>query len=278
MRLNLSPIQQRIVDHIDGALLVKAGPGSGKTRVLIERIKKLLVTKKRNKILALTFSNLAAEEMKSRLQEDARIDDYIDNVTVGTIHSFCLEIVQKRGNLIGLGSDLVLFEDTNDRQTVLRDIFHRDTELLSILKNKSKPDVFLSQCLNLISEQKRKFISPELCELKEPFPRIYSGYNQYLREQNAIDFDDILFYAYLILIENPSVVRLYNSLYRYICVDEAQDLNFAQYELLKALCGTEYKNVMFVGDENQSIYGFNVSDSSFMTISFVKAFYPLNIF
>lgn len=274
MKLNLSPTQQKIVDHIDGALLVKAGPGSGKTRVLIERIKKLLLTKKRSKILALTFSNLAAEEMKNRLQEDATIQDYIDNVTVGTIHSFCLEIVQTRGNLIGLETDLVLFENTTDRQTVLRDIFHRDTELLSLLNNKEKPDVFLSQCLNLISEQKKKFILPELCELKDPFPRIYSGYNQYLIEQNAIDFDDILFYTYRILSENPNVVRLYTSLYRYICVDEAQDLNFAQYEVIKALCGTDYKNVMFVGDENQSIYGFNGSDSSLMSKKFVKDFSP----
>ena len=274
MKLNLSPTQQKIVDHVDGALLVKAGPGSGKTRVLIERMKKLLLTKKRSKILALTFSNLAAEEMKNRLQEDAAIEDYIDNVTVGTIHSFCLEIVQTRGNLIGLRTDLVLFENTTDRQTVLRDVFHRDTELLALLNSREKPDAFLSQCLNLISEQKKKFILPELCELKDPFPRIYSGYNQYLIEQNAIDFDDILFYAYLILIENPSVVHLYTSLYQYICVDEAQDLNFAQYEVIKALCGTDYKNVMFVGDENQSIYGFNGSDSSLMSKSFVKDFSP----
>jgi DNA helicase-2/ATP-dependent DNA helicase PcrA len=274
MKLNLSPTQQKIVDHVDGALLVKAGPGSGKTRVLIERMKKLLLTKKRSKILALTFSNLAAEEMKNRLQEDAAIEDYIDNVTVGTIHSFCLEIVQTRGNLIGLRTDLVLFENTTDRQTVLRDVFHRDTELLALLNSREKPDAFLSQCLNLISEQKKKFILPELCELKDPFPRIYSGYNQYLIEQNAIDFDDILFYAYLILIENPSVVHLYTSLYRYICVDEAQDLNFAQYEVIKALCGTDYKNVMFVGDENQSIYGFNGSDSSLMSKGFVKDFSP----
>ncbi len=274
MKLNLSPAQQKIVNHGDGALLVKAGPGSGKTRVLIERIKKLLLTKKRIKVLALTFSNLAAEEMKNRLQEDATIEDYTNNVTVGTIHSFCLEIVQTRGNLIGLGTDLVLFENTTDRQTVLRDVFFRDTELLALLNSNEKPDAFLSQCLNLISEQKKKFILPELCELKDPFPKIYSGYNQYLMEQNAIDFDDILFYAYRILSENPSVVHLYTSLYRYICVDEAQDLNFAQYEVIKALCGTDYKNVMFVGDENQSIYGFNGSESSLMSKSFVKDFSP----
>lgn len=274
MKINLSPTQQKIVDHVDGALLVNAGPGSGKTRVLIERIKKLLLIKKRSKILALTFSNLAAEEMKNRLQEDASIEEYVENVTVGTIHSFCLEIVQTRGNLIGLTQDLVLFENITDRQTVLRDVFHGDTELFSLLNSREKPDVFLTKCLDLISEQKKKFILPELCELKDPFPRIYSGYNQYLLEQNAIDFDDILFYSYRILTENPSVSRLYTSLYHFICVDEAQDLNFAQYEVIKALCGIEYKNIMFVGDEKQSIYGFNGSDSNLMSKSFVKDFSP----
>lgn len=275
MKINLSPNQQKIVNHIEGPILVKAGPGSGKTRVLIERIKKLLLTKKRCKILALTFSNLAADEMKNRLQEDQNIQDYIDNVTVGTIHSFCLELVQTRGNLIGLGTNLVLFENTLDRQTVLKDVFYSNNEWLALLKNKNRKGAFLSQCLNLISEQKKKFISPEICDLKEPFPQIYKTYNQYLAIQNAMDFDDILFYAYRILSENPSVVHLYTSLYHYICVDEAQDLNFSQYEVIKALCGSEYKNIMLVGDEKQSIYGFNGSDSRLMTDSFIKDFSPV---
>ena len=274
MKLNLSTKQRDIVNHTDGAILVKAGPGSGKTRVLIERIKHLLITKKRNKILALTFSNLAAEEMKSRLQEDSIIEDYIDNVTVGTIHSFCLDLVQTRGNLIGLGSEMVLFENNTDRQTLLRDVFTNDPQLIDLLKKQNNPESFLQKCLSLISEQKKKFISPEMCEFEEPFPKVYKEYNQELLEQNALDFDDILFYAYRILAENPGVVRLYTSLYKYICVDEAQDLNYAQYEVLKALCGVEFNNIMLVGDENQSIYGFNGSDSTLMSQRFVEDFNP----
>lgn len=99
--------------------------------------------------------------------------------------------------------------------------------------------------------------------------------NQYLIEQNAIDFDDILFYAYPILSENPSVVHLHTSLYKFVCVDEAQDLNFLQYEVIKVLCGKDFKNIMLVGDEKQSIYGFNGSDSRLMTDSFVKDFSPV---
>lgn len=90
-----------------------------------------------------------------------------------------------------------------------------------------------------------------------------------------MDFDDILFFAYRILTENSSVVRMYNSLYRYICIDEAQDLNFAQYQVIKALCGDTFVNIMMVGDANQSIYGFNGSDSDFMTKSFVADFSPI---
>lgn len=108
--MNLSPKQQNIVNHIDGALLVKAGPGSGKTRVLTERVKHLLSAKKRGKVLALTFSNMAAEEMRSRLELDPNVGDAIERVTVSTIHSFCLDIIQSRGYLIGLRSDISLLK------------------------------------------------------------------------------------------------------------------------------------------------------------------------
>ena len=113
MKVNLSKKQRQIVEFTEGALLVEAGPGSGKTRVLIERIKHLINNNKRGKVLALTFSNMAADEMKIRLSEDSSIEDNIERVSVGTIHSFCLDLVQSRGNLIGLNSDIVLFE--NDR-------------------------------------------------------------------------------------------------------------------------------------------------------------------
>lgn len=274
MALKLSKKQQEIVDFDEGALLVKAGPGSGKTRVLIERIKKLLVKRKRCKILALTFSNLAAEEMKQRLEEDSEIGEFIDNVNVGTIHSFALDLVQRRGNLIGLNEGLTLFESNTDRQKMLREVFLRDLEFKKILKTKDKPDRFLNECLEMIAEQKKKFVSAEMYEGDENFKRLYFEYNQYLVRQNAIDFDDILFYAHKILIENPSIQNMYASLYKYICVDESQDLNFAQYELIKALCSTNIMNVMFVGDANQSIYGFNGSNSDLMSKDFVEDFHP----
>ena len=273
--MKLSQKQQQIVNHKDGALLVEAGPGSGKTRVLIERIKCLLASTKRGKVLALTFSNLAADEMKDRLAEDQFFEDQIERATVGTIHSFCLDLVQSRGNLIGLNSDMVLFENEEDRRAVLKDVFMRNSHLKDFLAQYEDKGQVMQRILQLITEQKRKFVFSDDCAVKDPFPLIYSEYNQKLLEQNAMDFDDILFFAYRILIENPSVVRMYNSLYRYICIDEAQDLNFAQYQVVKALCGENFNNVMMVGDANQSIYGFNGSDSRFMTKCFVADFSPI---
>ena len=272
--MNLSEKQRQIVEFTDGALLVEAGPGSGKTRVLIERIKHLINNSKRGKVLALTFSNMAADEMKTRLSEDNSFEENVDRVTVGTIHSFCLDLVQSRGNLIGLNSDIVLFENENDRKTVLKDAFIDNPELNAFISNYSDKQRILQRSLQLISERKKTFILPENCTDNDPFPLIYSEYNRKLIEQNAMDFDDILFFAYRILVENPRVVQMYNSLYKYICVDESQDLNFAQYQVIKALCGTSFKNLMLVGDANQSIYGFNGSSSVYMSKNFVEDFKP----
>ena len=270
----LSSEQKKIVDTIDGAILVKAGPGSGKTRVVIERIKKLLKSKQRVRVLALTFSNLAADEMRERLEMDLSVKDLLSYVTIGTIHSFCLDLVQKHKSLIGLQHDLMLFEDNSERKLILKSIFLQDIQLKQCLLHKENPDQILNDCLNRISELKRKFISPDIYSDRQ-FAQIYEAYNDNLRDQNAIDFDDILFFAYRILNENPRVAKLYTSVYKYICVDEAQDLNFAQYEVLRALCGSKFKNIMLVGDDKQSIYGFNGSDSSLMTEKFVSDFSPI---
>lgn len=272
--MNLSEKQRQIVEFKDGALLVEAGPGSGKTRVLIERIKHLINNSKRGKVLALTFSNMAADEMKTRLNEDRSFEENFDRVSVGTIHSFCLDLVQTRGNLIGLNPNIVLFENEDDRKTILKDAFIDNPELNAFLSNYGEKQKILQRSLQLITERKKAFILPEDCTDNDPFPLIYSEYNRKLNEQNAMDFDDILFFAYRILVENPRVVQMYNSLFKYICVDESQDLNFAQYQVIRALCGSDFQNLMLVGDVNQSIYGFNGSSSIYMSQSFVTDFNP----
>lgn len=273
--MKLSSKQKQIVEHIDGALLVKAGPGSGKTRVLTERVKHLLSKKKRSRILALTFSNMAAEEMRSRLETDPDVGDAIDRVTIGTIHSFCLDIIHSRGYLLGLRPDISLFESENDRSAILRSVISDEAEFGMLLKRQQKPENFLKNYLSIISEQKRSLVSPELCSINEPFPTIYQKYNDVLRNQNAMDFDDILFFAYRILVENLDVAKLYNSVYRFICIDESQDLNYAQYNIILALCESDFRNIMMVGDENQSIYAFNGSSSKYMSEFFVRDFQPV---
>jgi DNA helicase-2/ATP-dependent DNA helicase PcrA len=272
--MKLSHKQKTIVEHIDGAILVKAGPGSGKTRVLTERVKHLLSVRKLSKILSLTFSNMAAEEMRSRLEKDHEVGESIERITIGTIHSFCLDIIQSRGYLIGLRPDISLFESEIDRVVILRSVIADESKFRMVLQPQKKPKEFLTKCLSEISKQKRSLISPELCDIKEPFPTIYQKYNEILRNQNAMDFDDILFFAYLILTENLEVVKLYNSVFRYICIDESQDLNKAQYSVIMALCGSNFNNIMMVGDENQSIYAFNGSSSKYMSKWFVSDFNP----
>jgi DNA helicase-2/ATP-dependent DNA helicase PcrA len=254
--MNLSTKQKAIVDHIDVAMLVKAGPGSGKTRVLTERVKHLLSVKKRVKVLALTFSNMAAEEMRSRLEKDPDVGEDVERVMISTIHSFCLDVIQSRGYLIGLNPDISLFENENDRLAILRSVFSDEPEYEAIYKKEAAPAKYLSKILSAISEQKRQLVSPEFCAMGEPFRSIYQRYNDALSFQNSMDFDDILFYAYRILAENLDVAKLYNSVYRYVCIDEAQDLNNAQYRVIQALCGESFRNIMLVGDENQSIYAF----------------------
>lgn len=274
MTINLTDAQKAIVNMDEGPILVKAGPGSGKTRVLIERVKRLLRTQPMTKILALTFSNMAAEQMRSRIQEDQDIEDLSDNVTIGTIHSFCLDVVQSRGYLIGLPENLVLFENIDDRKRILAEAFRSDTMLFESYRTNKNQDKYLANCLAMISDYKRNFISPTDPELTDENARIYAAYNDQLMLQGAIDFDDILYYAYRIFSEIPNVSKLYTTQYKYICVDEAQDLNYAQYAVIYAMCGTRFKNLMFVGDTNQSIYGFNGSDSTLMSERFVADFNP----
>ena len=271
----LTDNQLKIVNHINGSLLVVAGPGSGKTRVLTERIINLLNMGKK-RILSLTFSNKAAEEISERLKTVVDENVY-ENVFVGTIHSFCLDVVMNRGKLIGLPSGLMIFENESDRIEILKQVFNDLLEFRYLIQSDNSKNS-LKNCLNRISKLKQNFISPDILqdsnlESDIKFSRIYRAYNNKMLAQKAIDFDDILFYAYKIFTERPQIAKSYTRLYKYIFVDEAQDLNEAQYKTIKGLC-QNFSNIMMVGDPAQSIYGFNGSDSKFMTYYFKKDFNP----
>ncbi len=280
--IKLSDTQRKIVEHRDGALLVIAGAGSGKTRVLTERVRNLLENKIGHyRVLALTFTNKAAEEMRERLSD---ITDLENKAFIGTMHSFCMEVVNQRGSAIGLQGIPHIFSSTGDLIQILSDVFKGNPSLQSILIKKEKPQQFLGQVYQFISEQKRSLRSPEFF-LEKPdesdevnlFAYLYRQYDDMLRAQNAIDFDDLLLLTYKIFTERPKIADMYRRLYKFICIDEAQDLNFAQYNVLKSICGEQFKNVMMVGDPRQAIYGFNDASSEFMCSDFVKDFSPIQI-
>ncbi len=254
MTIKPTLIQKKIIQHGDGALLVLAGPGSGKTFVVTERIRRLLMESKGNfRILALTFTNKAANEMKERLAEFPRINK---KAFIGTLHSFCLEVLANRGNSEGFNGLPIIFELIEDRRKILsqaiREVPILDNEFKQLETSKQKLN-FLDHWLEEIRIAKIKLKTPELID-ELTLRNIFESYNAYLRISNAVDFDDLLLYTYQIFEKQPKIADFYRRQYRYICIDEAQDLNEAQYRVITALCGNSYKNVMMVGDPNQAIF------------------------
>jgi DNA helicase II / ATP-dependent DNA helicase PcrA len=278
MKQELSKEQKEIAFFKDceEALLVKASAGSGKTRILTERVRYLL-TEKQDKffsVLCLTFTNKAADEMKERLVGVPKLKD---RTFIGNFHDFCLsQIMRKQRHEIGLEVMPHIF-DENDRKKILEEVFLQNDIFNDDYKNldPKQQQQRLKDYLTVISEAKQNLvIVPEIDKPEWTTKRtlLYNDYNDRMRNQNAMDYDDILLYAYRIITERPAISNIYRRSYRYILVDEAQDLNFAQYQILKAICGETHKNVLFVGDPNQAIYAFNGASSDFMLKEFVSDF------
>jgi DNA helicase-2/ATP-dependent DNA helicase PcrA len=263
-KTRLSAAQTRVVEHGDGALLVVAGPGSGKTRVLTERARRLLTEVPGHfRILALTFTNKAANEMKERLTD---LGDENQRAFIGTMHSFCLEMLSERGKPVGVEGLPHVFEQYKDRKEILVEAVRQDPLLSDELAN--EPDAKavarrLDQWLASISWLKAHPSSMEDSD-DELGMRALDAYDAGLRACGAYDFDDLLLLTYRLLSEHPRIADFYRRLYRFVCVDEAQDLNEAQYSVLAALCGDSFRNIMMVGDPKQSIYGFNTSSPDYM--------------
>jgi DNA helicase II / ATP-dependent DNA helicase PcrA len=263
-RTRLSATQTRVVEHGDGAMLVVAGPGSGKTRVLTERVRRLLTEVPGHfRILALTFTNKAANEMKERLSD---LGSENQRAFIGTMHSFCLEMLSERGKPVGVEGLPHVFEQHKDRKEILVEAVMQDPLLSAELA--AEPDAKavarrLDQWLASISWLKAHPSAMEDSD-DEIGKRALEAYDAGLRGCGAYDFDDLLLLAYRLLSEYPKIADFYRRLYRFVCVDESQDLNEAQYSVLTALCGDSFKNVMMVGDPKQSIYGFNTSSPDYM--------------
>lgn len=262
--IKLSALQQEVVDHNDGAILVVAGPGSGKTRVLTERLRRLLTEVSGHyRILALTFTNKAANEMKERLVEFQAIEQ---RAFLGTFHSFCLDVLATRGEAVGINGVPTVFESFQDRKQVMQQAAMEDSILRAELENLSdakEQSKRLSYWLEAISNLKASLLLPDAVE--DPLlNRVYTAYTSGLRASSACDFDDMLLLTYRLFTEKPKIADFFRRQYRYVLVDEAQDINEAQYRVLQALCGDNYRNVMLVGDPKQAIFVWNGADPKYL--------------
>ena len=251
----LNPQQARAVEAPDGPVLVLAGPGSGKTRVLTQRVAYLVEQRKvwPRQILAVTFTNKAAREMRERLDKTLGVAR-AGELTLGTFHAICARWLRRDAPVIGLSRDFVIF-DTDDQQHVIKQAL---TEL-NLDDKKYKP----ATVLNAISTAKNELITPELYQpptyWHELIRRIYPRYQALLRQSNGLDFDDLLLEVVRLLDQHPDVLAHYQERYQHLLVDEFQDTNTAQYAMLKLLAAQRH-NIFCVGDEDQSIYKFRGAD------------------
>lgn len=248
--------QQEAVRHTDGPLLVMAGAGSGKTRVLTHRIAYLLDEKgvsPRN-ILAITFTNKAAREMKDRVTN--LIGPEADQMWVSTFHSMCVRILRRDADKIGINRNFTIF-DTADQLTVIKNVLKER----NIDPKKYQPRSFLAE----ISSAKNKLQTPDQYQkvagdyFQKMVADVYQDYQTTLLRNHSMDFDDLIMQTALLFKRAPEVLEYYQRRFQYIHVDEYQDTNYAQYDLVKKLA-EKYQNLCVVGDSDQSIYRWRGAD------------------
>lgn len=249
----LNTEQREAVYHTEGPLLILAGAGSGKTRVLTHRIAYLIDEKGVNpwNILAITFTNKAAGEMRERV--DTLVGFGSESIWVSTFHSTCVRILRRFIDRLGYDNNFTIY-DADDQKTVMKDV----CRYLKIDTKMFKERALLGE----ISSAKDEMITPGefLLRAEEDFRRkkiaqVYEEYEKTLRSNNALDFDDLLLKTVQLLETQPDVLEYYQERFRYIMVDEYQDTNTVQFQLIKILAG-KYRNLCVVGDDDQSIYKF----------------------
>ncbi len=246
----LNPEQLKPVLDTEGAVLVIAGAGSGKTRVLTTRIAYLIGEKgvSPSEIMAITFTNKAAGEMKERLA--ALVGD-ISEMWVSTIHSMCVRILRRDADKIGYDKDFTIYDET-DKDKVLKRVF----ETLGY-----DADKLLKSAKNVISNAKNDCVDAERFKTEnaglkfvQEFYNVYKEYENQLCRSNAMDFDDLLYKTYTLFCEKPEIADYYSRKFRYVHIDEFQDTNKVQFALAQRLA-LYHGNIFAVGDDDQSIYG-----------------------
>ena len=248
--------QQQAVQHTEGPLLILAGAGSGKTKVLTVRIAYLLAQGVNPyEILAITFTNKAAKEMKSRVE--GLVGDVANRIWLSTFHSFCAKFLRfELDNFLGYNSNFTIY-DTSDSQVVLKaalkalnldDKYYPVGAMISAISDAKNKLMFASD----YRKQARDFYQQKVAD-------VYEYYERELRKNNALDFDDLLLVAVKLLQSNAAVLDKYSKRFKYVMIDEYQDTNHAQY-LLAYLLSSHWKNIAVVGDADQSIYAWRGAD------------------
>lgn len=252
----LNKEQQQAVQHTEGPLLILAGAGSGKTKVLTVRIAHLLAQGVNPyEILAITFTNKAAKEMKSRVE--GLVGDVANRIWLSTFHSFCAKFLRfELDNFLGYNSNFTIY-DTSDTQAVIKaalkalnldDKYYPVGAMIGAISDAKNKLLFASD----FRKQARDFYQQKVAD-------VYEYYERELRKNNALDFDDLLLVAVKLLQSNEAVLDKYSKRFRYVMIDEYQDTNHAQY-LLAKLLASHWKNIAVVGDADQSIYAWRGAD------------------
>ncbi len=252
----LNPAQREAVEAIEGPVLILAGPGSGKTRVITHRVAYLIRVCGVNPrhIMAVTFTNKAARAMEERLNK--LVSGSVKDLTIGTFHAICARILRRDGKAIGIDPRFVIYDD-DDQISLLK----RSLQEVGLDPKQYAPRAIQSA----ITAAKSRMLTPadflqhSRSYFEEVVQRVYERYQKLLTESNALDFDDLLMKAVHLFRQSPELLSRYQSRYLHLQVDEFQDTNLVQYELMKLLA-EKYRNICVVGDPDQSIYSWRSAD------------------
>lgn len=251
----LNEVQRQAAGWNEGALMLLAGPGSGKTRVLTARIARLFEADPtaRWRILALTFTTRAADEMRGRIEHLA--PGAAERLYAGTFHAFACEVLRQSGSHVGVKTDFKIYSNPDDREILLHEALNAEGLVL---------DEPASRIFPVLDGLRERLAAPDDClrffsdpQRGERFAAIYTAYARHLQRENVLDFPAILYMAHKLFVDFPVLADRYRKTYRYISLDEFQDTNQAQYAFIRSLTGDSHHNVFVVADDDQVIYQWN---------------------
>jgi DNA helicase-2/ATP-dependent DNA helicase PcrA len=252
---SLTEVQASAANWSDGALMLLAGPGSGKTRVLTSRIARLFseAPSARWRILALTFTTRAADEMRHRIEQ--LVPESVDRLFAGTFHSFACEVLRQSGSHVGVQTDFKIYSNAEDRSLLL-------TEAAADVG--VRLDEPAAKIFPILDGFRDRLVAPDSClkhfndlDKGKKIAELYQAYIGHLQRINALDFPAIIYMAHKLFTEFPAIATRYRRTYQFTSVDEFQDTNYAQYEFVRAFTGSDYKNLFIVADDDQVIYQWN---------------------